>query len=91
MSEEPEPYTVLEVTRGLRIRYIWDADLSVAREVTGDLYYFDVRYRNYSRNMYFNINAKDELEAFILGQKRLTRLKYRYDKRYGAKKKEQTT
>jgi hypothetical protein len=91
MSEEPEPYTVLEVNRGQKIRYVWDNLTQGVKDLTEDLYYFNVRYRNYSRNMYFSTKAKDELEAFILGQKRLTRMKRRYDMRYGDKKKEQTT
>lgn len=91
MSEKPEPYTVLEVKRGDKIRYVWDPAFSVATEITEELYYFKIRYRNYLRDMYFNTRAKDELEAFMIGQKRLNKTKRRYDKRYGDKKKEQTT
>jgi hypothetical protein len=91
MSEKPEPYTVLEVNRGQKIRYMWDERLGDTKEITEDLYYFTVRYRNRSREMYFSTKAKDELEAFILGQKRIDRIKRRYDMRYGDKKKEQTT
>lgn len=83
-----EPYKVIEVIRGDEVRYRLKYDGTIER-VQEDRYFFLITYRNYSKAGRFEIAAKDELEAFMEGQKRLDKTKKHYDK-YG-KKKEQTS
>lgn len=82
-----EPYKIIEVTKGDRVKYRLVGE-GIER-VKDERYYFTISYRNYSKAGNFTIVAKDELEAFMKGQKRLDKIKKHYDK-YG-KKKEQTS
>lgn len=82
-----EPYTVLSIE--LRGPLRWVFDNGVTSPAPPGLFNYNVYYRNYDRRSRIVVIAKDELEAFMLGQKRLVKTKKHYDK-YG-KKKEQTS
>ncbi len=86
---EEEPYTVLGVRRKGDVKYRWDVGYRGFVTVPPGLYWFEITYRNYLRLNRFSLDAKDELEAFMLGQQRLANTKKNYDKRKA--KKEQTS
>lgn len=83
-----EPYKVIEVTKGDRVKYRLVGE--AIELVKDERYYFTLSYRNYSKAGNFTIIAKDELEAFMAGQKRLDRTKAHYDK-YGKKRRKEQT
>jgi hypothetical protein len=83
-----EPYKVIEVTKGDRAKYrVVGGAIELVKD---ERYYFTISYRNYSKAGNFTITAKDELEAFMKGQKRLDKTKKHYDK-YGKKRRKEQT
>jgi hypothetical protein len=84
-SEVVEPYTVIQVEG---IKYRIDLDTRLLEEAQPGLFRFRVYYRNYNKTNYVNLEAKDELEAYILGQAHISKTKAAYDRRKA--KKEQT-
>lgn len=82
-----EPYKVLSIELRGPLRWVYES--GVMLPASPGLFNYDVYYRNYARRSSIIVTAKDELEAFMLGQKRLVKTKKHYDK-YG-KNKEQTS
>lgn len=80
-----EPYKVQSVQRRNEVKYVYDVLTKQIRAVPSGLYSFEITYRNYLRENRFRLEAKDELEAYMLGQKRLDKTKTHYDK-YGKNK-----
>lgn len=87
---EEEPYTVTSVRRKGDVKYEWDPEYGGIVAVPPGLYWFEITYCNYLRTNRVAVKAKDELEAFMLGQQRLNKTKKHYNK-YGKNKKEQTS
>lgn len=87
-SELVEPYTVMQIEKVKEIKYAVDPYTHDLIRVSPSLFRFRVYYRNYTKMNYAFIDAKDELEAYILGQKHISKTKTAYDRRKA--KKEQT-
>jgi len=82
-----EPYTVLGIRKVGELRWEIDDNDQLVPVPPGTFRY-EITYRNYHKRNRTTVHAKDELEAFMKGQKRLDKTKKHYDK-YG--KKEQTS
>jgi hypothetical protein len=81
-----EPYTVITVRRNGEVKYKWSPRDGGGIVRVGDgTWWFDIYYRNYTRMQHIRIEAKDELEAFMLGQQRLNKTKKHYDN-YGKRR-----
>lgn len=87
-SELVEPYTVMQIEKVRQVKYAVDPYTYALVRVPSGLFRFRVYYRNYTKMNYTFIDAKDELEAYILGQKHISKTKTAYDRRKA--KKEQT-
>ena len=84
-----EPYTVMQIEKVREIKYSVDPYTHDLIRVSPRLFRFRVYYRNYTKMKYTFIDAKDELEAYILGQKHISKTRTAYDRRKA--KKEQTS
>jgi len=83
-----EPYTVLHIRRtGERVRFQWlprgrsNYKLDPYEGAPPGLFYFHVFYRDYGRRKWMSVEGRDEVEAFMVATKLLTKNKAKADKR----------
>jgi hypothetical protein len=81
-----EPYTVLHIRRAGEVKWrfnpkSWDTDEPVMFPVPPGTFYFHVFFRTYRKKSWLSVEGRDELDAFILADKQLTRRKRQADNR----------